>query len=111
LGLVKEAFPILQSYPDERIEFFHSRDGHWSKILRESFTDIAELKPDTIKVQVADAPGDRRKRMSHKQSLIATGSRSLPTGHARVWIIVISSVLGGLFAFWLLIFIMVTLLR
>lgn len=62
---MREAFPILNDYPDERIEFFKKVGfSDWSKLLSSTFENIAEMKPEIIKVQVADAKGDRSRRKS-----------------------------------------------
>lgn len=67
IDVVKEAFPALREYPDDRITFYILTDAEgsrksWSRLLDDGWVDIVSNPPPSMQVKVEDGPGDARKR-------------------------------------------------
>lgn len=63
--MVRRAFPEIDQYPDERIEFEVGIDGSkedWGGLMEDAWTQFATQPPSRIKVQITDQPGDARRR-------------------------------------------------
>ncbi len=65
--MVQQAFPILNEYPPQRIEFLspENKDAKiegegWSRILDATWDRLYRESPERLKVQVADGPGDQQ---------------------------------------------------
>ena len=60
--MVRRAFPILEEYDLDRIEFdasFPLESTRWSRILDEAWPGFASNPPTRLRVRVADGPGDK----------------------------------------------------
>ncbi|ORX37945.1 hypothetical protein BD324DRAFT_623908 [Kockovaella imperatae] len=70
LEMVLRAFPVLNNYPPGRIEFLAAvspetklEDVHgWSRIMDEAWDEFTTDAPSRLKIQVADLPGQARRR-------------------------------------------------
>ena len=59
--IVRRAFPILDEYDLDRIEFdasFALENTRWSRILDEAWLGFASNPPTRLRVRLADGPGD-----------------------------------------------------
>lgn len=63
--MAQRIFPVLAGYPAERIELFMPSDSNgWARIMDEAWIGFLDTPPKRLLVQVADGPGDARRRES-----------------------------------------------
>lgn len=115
LSIVRQAFPVLDEYADERIEFLMMtvdalpphRKEQWSRVLVPAWDALLRDPPKKLQVRVADLPGDAKRRKSRigvspGLMLTCAGTRKeLMTVLAAVLLPMISMLmLFGLLALW-----------
>lgn len=67
---MRQAFPVLDDYADERIEFLMmtkdavppARQAQWSRVLVQAWDALLRDPPKQLQVRVADLPGDASRR-------------------------------------------------
>ena len=63
IAIVRRAFPILDEYSTDRIEFAipvdkDAKDVRWSRVLDDAWPNFVNCPPSRLRVQIADRPGD-----------------------------------------------------
>lgn len=62
-AIVRSAFPELQAYPADRVEFLiKGREHKWQRVLPNTWDVIAANPPDRVGVRISDAAGDAGRR-------------------------------------------------
>ncbi|WVF71898.1 hypothetical protein IAT40_006708 [Kwoniella sp. CBS 6097] len=79
IAIVQRGLPALAAFPAHRIEFYSQHTGQvdfggrpvlgdWSRILDEAWPSFRDTPPKTPKVQLADLPGDAKRREDREAS-------------------------------------------
>jgi hypothetical protein len=84
--IIKHAFPELSDYPLERIEILSRYSGAmsgWARVTDESWEEEVRKKPEKLRVQLLDMPGDLEERELSPGMLIACDLQSSGEAHER----------------------------
>ncbi|WVQ68231.1 uncharacterized protein L199_006438 [Kwoniella botswanensis] len=83
ISIVQRAFPILSTYPTNRIEISsfveidmpngngRRSDERWCMIMDEAWSGFKTNPPKRLRVQIADGPGDEERRIKRERRHIA----------------------------------------
>lgn len=98
IDVVRRAFPEIEKYGDERVEFEVGIDGskeEWGGLMEDAWSQFSYQAPSRIKVQIKDAPGDaRRSECLDTHALIVEMSLADVAGTTREVLHVLALIFG-----------------